>query len=144
MELPRLTSWLFQRRQILHAIAAERSNSAQAAGKNRYRNGIIEQFPSTHSAIALHWLAEQITQIAGASTDFKTHQTRAERRSGAPTSNLDIPKIPTFIQRQVDSAIEKSKHDELTDRQQHELEELLEYIDDQSIYELRKVKSAHA
>jgi len=52
-------------------------------------------------------------------------------------AKVDVPKVPSLIQKQIDSLIEKSKCGNLTAEEQASLDELLDYLDDLTIHELK-------
>ncbi len=58
-----------------------------------------------------------------------------KRRTNAG-GQLAIPKIPSLLQRQIDSLIDKKKRGVLTQTEDRELQETLDYLDDLTIWQL--------
>lgn len=56
----------------------------------------------------------------------------------ATTKPVTIPKIPRLMQRQVDELIEKSKSGAITSGEQTQLDEVLDYLDELTLYELQR------
>ena len=59
----------------------------------------------------------------------------AEGDNGA--GKVDLPKVPSLIQAQINSLIERSKEGNLSTEEEASLNELLDYLDDLTIRELR-------
>ena len=62
---------------------------------------------------------------------------RAVRGTGP--EDVRVPKIPAMIQKAIDEMIAKSKRGELTPDEERELEEVLDYLDEQTLLELQRL-----
>lgn len=61
------------------------------------------------------------------------------RRSKRKPKQLEVPKLPAIFQQRLDELTEESKHRELTQAEQSSLDEMLDYVDDRTAYELEKL-----
>jgi len=52
---------------------------------------------------------------------------------------LEVPKLPAIFQQRLNELIEESKRRDLSQAKQSALDELLDYLDDQTAYELEKI-----
>ena len=67
-----------------------------------------------------------------------------EGRTSGMREEVDVLKVPSLIQTQIDAWIEKSKRGTLTEQEQASLDELLDYVDDLTIRELRHIQRGSA
>jgi len=68
---------------------------------------------------------------------------RADRR-GPARRRPRVPKLPSFIQEQLDELIEKGERDELNQRQRAQLHKVLDYVDAMTIVALQRLVRARA
>ena len=61
------------------------------------------------------------------------------RTSKRKPKKLEVPKLPTIFQQRLDELTEESKHRELSQAEQSSLDEMLDYVDDRTAYELEKL-----
>ncbi len=61
------------------------------------------------------------------------------RTSRRKPKRIEVPKLPAFIQQRLDELIDDSKQRKLSRAEQSSLDEMVDYVDDRTAYELEKL-----
>ncbi len=116
------------RKNVVKKVAkkgSKKSKSAKKTAKKARKTLVVASKVKGH----LNNVDTSAQVIAGSSA--RTHKRKPKE--------LEVPKLPAIFQQRLDELIEESKHRELSQAEQSSLDEMLDYVDDRTAYELENL-----